>query len=129
MLFLILGSAIEALNVLVGQHGVPPSKIIFANMICAPEGLKILADTYPEVKIVTAVIDKNLNDEKFIVPGLGTYYYISTILVGTTKKRTSIRTNTKDQLGVFVIVHLIKYVRLAAYYFNALFFLLTLYDR
>lgn len=67
------GSAIKALDVLVNQYGVSPDRIVFANMICAPEGLRKLGEAYPKVKIVTACIDKGLNDEKYIVPGLGDY--------------------------------------------------------
>lgn len=68
------GSALTAIEVLVGdQYKVDPAKIIFANMICAPEGLEIMAEKYPQIKIVTVAIDERLNDEKFIVPGLGDY--------------------------------------------------------
>lgn len=67
------GSAMKALQVLIEEHKVDPKKVIFANMICAPEGLRVLAAKYPEVKIVTACVDEGLNDEKFIVPGLGDY--------------------------------------------------------
>lgn len=67
------GSAIMALHVLVEKNGVNPSKIVFANMICAPEGLRALAHAYPTVKIVTACIDERLNEDKFIVPGLGDF--------------------------------------------------------
>jgi len=67
------GSAIKALEVLVDQYGVDSSRIIFANIICAPEGLKALAEKYPLVKVVTACIDERLNEDKFIVPGLGDY--------------------------------------------------------
>ena len=67
------GSAIMALDVLVVKYKIPPQKIVFASMICAPEGLKALGKAYPKVKIVTACIDSHLNDDKFIVPGLGDY--------------------------------------------------------
>ena len=67
------GSAIMALKVLVEDYGVDPTKIIFANMICAPEGLQRMEKEFPAVKVVTACIDECLNDEKFIVPGLGDY--------------------------------------------------------
>ena len=67
------GSALKAIEVLVDQYKVAPDKIIFANMICAPEGLKAMAEAYPQIKIVTAAIDECLNDDKFIVPGLGAY--------------------------------------------------------
>lgn len=66
------GSALKAIEVLVGdKYKVAPEKIIFANMICAPEGLKKMAEEYPQIKIVTATIDECLNEHKFIVPGLG----------------------------------------------------------
>jgi uracil phosphoribosyltransferase len=67
------GSAKMAIDTLISKHKVDPARIIFANMICAPEGLKFLGNAYPQMKIVTATIDEKLNDEKFIVPGLGDY--------------------------------------------------------
>jgi uracil phosphoribosyltransferase len=67
------GSALLAIECLTEAYKVDPSKIIFANMICAPEGLKVMAEKYPEVKIVTTTIDEALNDAKYIVPGLGDY--------------------------------------------------------
>lgn len=66
------GSALQAVETLL-DHGVDPANIIFANMICAPEGLKAMADSYPMIKIVTACVDVCLNDDKYIVPGLGDY--------------------------------------------------------
>lgn len=65
-------SAITAIQELV-KHGVPTSNIIFANMITCPEGLKAMAKEYPEIKIVSACVDQCLNDDKYIVPGLGDY--------------------------------------------------------
>jgi uracil phosphoribosyltransferase len=65
------GSAVKALDVLVDDYGVDPAKIIFANVICVPEGLARLADAYPAVKVVTAWVDEKLNKDKFIIPGLG----------------------------------------------------------
>jgi uracil phosphoribosyltransferase len=68
------GSALMALDVLTqSPYHVPPHDIVFANMICAPEGLQALADKYPQVTIVTAQIDQSLNENKYIVPGLGDY--------------------------------------------------------
>ena len=67
------GSAKMAIEVLVTKYGIDPKDIIFANMICAPEGLRAMASAYPATKIVTACIDEKLNDDKFIVPGLGDY--------------------------------------------------------
>ncbi len=67
------GSAKAAIDVLVKDYGVKTDRIVFANMISCPEGLKAMEDAYPEVKIVTACVDDCLNDEKYIVPGLGDY--------------------------------------------------------
>ena len=67
------GSAKAAIEVLVKEHKIKTNRIIFANMISCPEGLKALGDAYPEIKIVTACIDKSLNEDKYIVPGLGDY--------------------------------------------------------
>eukprot|EP00978_Attheya_sp_CCMP212_P048388 scaffold513761_cov43-Attheya_sp.AAC.1 len=63
----------KAIETLVSDFGVSPSNILFANMICCPEGLQSMATAYPQIKIVTACIDECLNDQKYIVPGLGDY--------------------------------------------------------
>ena len=45
--------------------------IVLISIISAPEGIdRVLAD-HPEVRIVTAAIDRGLNEKGFIVPGLG----------------------------------------------------------
>mmetsp|Transcript_12221 Transcript_12221/g.18750 ORF Transcript_12221/g.18750 Transcript_12221/m.18750 type:complete len:225 (-) Transcript_12221:44-718(-) len=67
------GSAIMAIDCLITRYQIDSSNIIFANMICCPEGLQALHRSYPQVKIVTAVVDSHLNEHKFIVPGLGDY--------------------------------------------------------
>lgn len=67
------GSAIMAIETLVDKYKVDPAKIVFANMICAPEGLERMNQVYPQVRIVTVTVDEKLNDEKFIIPGLGDY--------------------------------------------------------
>lgn len=67
------GSSMKALNTLVNEYGVKPERIVFANVISCPEGLDALAKKYPDVKIVTAWMDDGLNEEKFILPGLGDY--------------------------------------------------------
>jgi len=66
------GSSSMAIEVLVNA-GVDPSNIIFATLIACPEGLQFLATKHPLVKIVTASVDKHLNDDKYIVPGLGDF--------------------------------------------------------
>mmetsp|Transcript_2395 Transcript_2395/g.2891 ORF Transcript_2395/g.2891 Transcript_2395/m.2891 type:complete len:239 (+) Transcript_2395:3-719(+) len=67
------GSAIMSIDLLVKKYEIQPCNIVFANMICCPEGLEALHKSYPGVKIVTAMVDSHLNKQKFIVPGLGDY--------------------------------------------------------
>lgn len=45
--------------------------IHFMCLISAPEGIARLQGEHPDVPIVTAAIDDHLNDQAFIVPGLG----------------------------------------------------------
>jgi uracil phosphoribosyltransferase len=62
------GSAVATIDVL--KHwGV--SKIRFMGIIGAPEGIKNLQDHHPEVPIHLASIDERLNDQGYILPGLG----------------------------------------------------------
>lgn len=62
------GSAIDAIDLLKSK-GV--TKIKFLSIISAPEGLKAVTKKHPDVKIYTAHIDDHLNENKYIVPGLG----------------------------------------------------------
>jgi len=62
------GSAIDAISLLKSK-GV--KKIKFICIIAAPEGIKKVTEKYPDVMIYCAKIDKCLNSNKYIVPGLG----------------------------------------------------------
>ncbi|CAA7269190.1 unnamed protein product [Cyclocybe aegerita] len=66
------GSAIKAVEVLM-EHGVPQERIIFINLIAAPEGLKTFCSRFPSLKVVTGWIDQGLNDKAYIIPGLGDF--------------------------------------------------------
>ncbi len=46
-------------------------KIKFICIIAAPEGLKAITEKHKDVKIYCAHIDKKLNKNKYILPGLG----------------------------------------------------------
>jgi uracil phosphoribosyltransferase len=46
------------------------------NMVCiiaAPEGIAAFEEAHPEVAIVAGKIDRELNDQKYILPGLGDF--------------------------------------------------------
>jgi uracil phosphoribosyltransferase len=40
-------------------------------LVAAPEGLKAVSERHPDVDIYTAAIDERLNDQGYIIPGLG----------------------------------------------------------
>ncbi len=46
-------------------------KIKFAGLIGAPEGVKAVHDAHPDVDIHLAALDEYLNENAYIVPGLG----------------------------------------------------------
>lgn len=62
------GSASDALYYLKKEGA---QHLRFISLISAPEGLKKLAEEHPDVHTITAAIDEKLNDDAFIVPGLG----------------------------------------------------------
>ena len=53
--------------------GVPEDRIIFANLIAAPEGIAKVVREYPNVKIITTAIDDRLNTDAYILPGIGDF--------------------------------------------------------
>ena len=62
------GTAVDAVTFL-KKRGV--KDIRFINIVSTPEGIKSFNDIHPDVPVYTAAIDKKLNDEGYIVPGLG----------------------------------------------------------
>ena len=46
-------------------------QIRFVSLIAAPEGIERLQTEHPDVPIITAAIDEKLNENAYIVPGLG----------------------------------------------------------
>jgi uracil phosphoribosyltransferase len=40
-------------------------------LVAAPEGIKALAEAHPDIELYTAVIDDCLNEQGYILPGLG----------------------------------------------------------
>ena len=62
------GSADDAIDFLKKQGA---NNIRFISLISAPEGLERILEKYPDVPVITAAVDENLNSDAFIVPGLG----------------------------------------------------------
>lgn len=62
------GSAVDAIN-LIKQKGC--TSIKFMSIIAAPEGLKALSEAHPDIEIYCGNLDEKLNENCYIVPGLG----------------------------------------------------------
>lgn len=62
------GSAIESIN-RIKKWGV--GKIAILCLIAAPEGIDKVSASHPDVDIFTCAIDDHLNENAYIVPGLG----------------------------------------------------------
>ena len=62
------GSAIAAIDFL-KQHGC--KHIIMMNIIGAPEGVEAVRAAHPDVDIYLAAMDEKLNENAYIIPGLG----------------------------------------------------------
>lgn len=63
------GTSIKALEVL-KDEGIA-GDVRFLNLVAAPEGIESLHEVHPDVSIYTGAIDEELNDDAYIVPGLG----------------------------------------------------------
>lgn len=64
------GSAAQAVEVLLKAGA---QDVVHICVVAAPEGVRLLNQRFPQVRIVAASIDRGLNDRKFIVPGLGDF--------------------------------------------------------
>jgi uracil phosphoribosyltransferase len=64
------GSAVAALGVLKAAGA---SNIRIVCIVAAPDGVALVERLHPDVDIYTPVIDKSLNAQKYIVPGLGDF--------------------------------------------------------
>jgi uracil phosphoribosyltransferase len=62
------GSTTAAIDIL-KQKGA--RKIVVVCIVTCPEGLQRVEEAHPDVQIFAASIDERLDDNKFIVPGLG----------------------------------------------------------
>ncbi len=63
-------SAIDTIKNFISK-GVMEKNITFLSLISSPEGIKKVSETFKEVKIITASVDRTLNNKGYILPGLG----------------------------------------------------------
>lgn len=62
------GSAEDAIRILKQKGALT---IRFISLICAPEGVNHIMKNNPDISIITASLDEKLNEDAYIVPGLG----------------------------------------------------------
>ena len=64
------GSAVEGLRLL---RDAGARDILMICIVAAPEGVALVQREFPDVHIFTPVVDRGLNEHKFIVPGHGDF--------------------------------------------------------
>jgi uracil phosphoribosyltransferase len=62
------GSAVSAVDSLKRAGA---ARIRFLCLVAAPEGVRRLGESHPDVSIYAAALDRELNDQGYILPGLG----------------------------------------------------------
>lgn len=62
------GSAVAAIDFIKQRGG---TDIVFMCLLAAPEGIEVLQNAHPDVDIYVAAKDECLNENKYIIPGLG----------------------------------------------------------
>ena len=64
------GSAAQALSVVKSAGA---TEIVFVCIVASPEGVAVVEKAHPEIPIITAALDRELNAKKYILPGLGDF--------------------------------------------------------
>lgn len=64
------GSACQAIDVIKAAGG---TDIRLVCVVAAPEGVKLVNERHPDVRVIGAALDRELNDSKYIMPGLGDF--------------------------------------------------------
>lgn len=62
------GSAIDAITIVKRSA---PKSVKFLCIIAAPEGIEALSKAHPDVQVYCAAVDRQLNENGYIMPGLG----------------------------------------------------------
>jgi uracil phosphoribosyltransferase len=64
------GSAVQAIDIVKAAGG---TEIIFVCIVASPEGVATLQKAHPEIPIHAGALDRELNQKKYILPGLGDF--------------------------------------------------------
>lgn len=65
------GNTISVAMAELTQRGIDPALIRIVSVVAAAPALKQLSTAYPSLNVYTATIDEHVNEQGFIVPGLG----------------------------------------------------------
>ena len=63
------GSVVAAIDILKSEYGC--KYITLLNILAAPDGLKAVTEAHPDVDVLVTAVDEKLNENAYIVPGLG----------------------------------------------------------
>ena len=63
------GSAIAAIDILKNEYGC--KSVTLMDIIAAPEGIQAVSEAHPDIDIIVTAVDEKLNENAYIVPGLG----------------------------------------------------------
>ncbi len=63
-------SAVHAVQALI-DRGVAPDSIRYLALVAAPEGVQVFQQHHPQVPVYVAALDSHLDENAYIVPGLG----------------------------------------------------------
>lgn len=64
------GSAVQAVQI-IKDYGATDIRMV--SIVSAPEGVTAFESAHPDVPVITAAIDRELNERAYIVPGLGDF--------------------------------------------------------
>ena len=64
------GSAVSAAQYI---YEAGASRVLFVCVVAAPEGVESLQKAHPNIEIIAGALDRQLNAEKYILPGLGDF--------------------------------------------------------
>ncbi|WP_341774691.1 uracil phosphoribosyltransferase [Burkholderia gladioli] len=67
-----LATVIRRIQMLLDK-GVPEDRIIFVAFIASPEGIQVVCERHPGIRIVTSSIERRLNENAYMLPGIGDF--------------------------------------------------------
>lgn len=71
ILDLMLATGVSAIHTANIVKNAGAKNIKFMCILACPEGIRALQNAHPDVQIICGAIDKGLNDELYIIPGIG----------------------------------------------------------